>query len=51
MWVCGENVRVGERCGVTAVGGLQTDGSFWVRKILADPLRQEYSLQHISNAL
>lgn len=54
MWVCGEEVMVGDRMGVSAVGGLQSDGSFWVRQVHNDPLvlwQQELALTHISNAL
>ena len=51
MWVCGEDVKVGERIGVSVVGGLQPDGSFWVRRTHADHLRLEYALQHICTAL
>lgn len=45
---------VGETMAVSAVGGLQSDGSFWVRQVHADPLvlwQQEIALTHISNAL
>jgi hypothetical protein len=51
MWVSGEDVTVGKRMGVNAVGGLQSDGSFWVRQVHADPWRQELALRHISNSL
>ena len=54
MWVSGEEVKVGERMGVSAVGGLQPDGSFWVRQVHADSSvlwQQELALTHISNSL
>ena len=54
MWVSGEDVRVGERMVVRAVGGLQPDGSFLVRRIHADRCvlwQQKMALAHISNSL
>ena len=51
MWVGGEGVSVGERMVVSAVGGLQSNGSFWVRQVTHDPIRQECALQLVSNAL
>ena len=51
MWMCGKDVHVGERIEVRAVGRLQCDGSFWVRKIDTDVCKQEYALCHMSNAL
>ena len=51
MWVSGDGVKIGEKMFVSAVGGLQPDGSFWVCRVTADTRRQECELQYISTAL
>ena len=51
MWVSGEDVKVGERATVSAVGGLQSNGTFWVRQVTANAWSVEYALQFISDAL
>lgn len=51
MWVSGEDVKVGERVVVSAVGGLQPNGSFWVRRVTDNPWKLEYALQFISDSL
>ena len=51
MWVSGEDVKVGERVVVSAVGGLQPNGTFWVRRVTNNPWKLEYALQFISDSL
>jgi hypothetical protein len=51
MWVSGEDVTVGERVVVSAVGGLQPNGTFWVRCITSNLWKLECALQYISDSL
>ena len=51
MWVAGKDVHVGEKIDVRAVGRLQHDGSFWVRRVQNDLQNDEYALFYISDAL
>ena len=54
MWVSGEEVEVGESVRVSAVGGLNSDGLFWVRLVHSEQQKvwqQEMTLAFISASL